>query len=737
MRAAVAIACALLCVSFAHAADLIAVAGSATRAWPAEAESVSFPATIQPETAVDVVDLALDGTSVTAGNFSASIDPRGYLVISVGGAAPRASGTYALVVRARNGTTTQLLTLTLTRPLAELRFGSGAVRIARTVYLPGVACVRPTALTLNNVARYAALTPSQTTWTADLHGSDNMNAGFVRIETPSLMAPSTNALAAVDVVGHPPLGTATATLRIASPQLASGAVEQTVEVVSRLSLWWLFFTIVAGIVAGHFCRVVLERVRLRADALLSANAERAALQELIQKTPDAKDAEALEESLRGLENDMSDPRKDAAAIVDAVKRATDAAQVVISAANSLRTTLTEKIAQRRAMLGPAEGHVPAIRVLIAESIKELDAQQQALASGETHRVERDLREIELSVRFDEALAAWSAEVGDALGNLGAWPEVPRIAEVAGDAGEKLKNLKGDDLRARLDAARQLATVLRTDLFGQGRRAIVKAAEAKLSSLNVDGAVIDAARAAAGAVEAWDGESAGEALDDLTVKLAHLRSALDAAAKAPPQETALHGEESVPPPPLPPVPPIDFLPSAAAGEAPLVARLVVDGSATVGQPLTFRIVPATARPLPPVARVDWIANEKNISTGTILTLHYVPQEAHFLGMTARIEFADGSAATAETSLDILSPRRFVSSDDLLAARRRAEWIQTAAAGLLITLGGLLIFKNAFFGTIEDLAGALLWGFGTDIGLAKVREMSLPLLQQTVPLKKSGS
>ena len=729
----------ILWAASAYAGEQMTLAGSATRALPPKGGSIYFPAKVEPQSTVDVVDITLDGAPIPTDNISASIDPRGFLVISLPNGAVREAGTYAVTVRARAGDNAQLLSVTLTRPAADLRFAPGIARINRTIYFPGMTCVSPLGLTLNNASRFAAVTPSQTTWKADLRSSDNTIVGRIRLDTPGEMRPLTNASTEVSVVGDPPLGTATAVVRITAPELSGGAIEQTVEVVSRLSLWWLFITIVLGIVAGYFCRVVLERIRLRADALVSASMESAYLHEQIRMTPDAEDVAALEDIVRELGRTMGDPRKSAEQIMTEAKTASDAAQTVTARANESRTKASQAINDLRSVLGVPETQIGPIAAAIGEALHTLDTEQQALAAGESHRVVRDMTTFaqKLGADLDELLAEWITEVRSALDRLGSWPALPAVGDTAAEIREKVTGLSDGDLRTRLDTARHIAALHRA-LFRKGRQAIVQSARSTLSSLPATSGEaatkITAARDAAEAVESWNTEPSGRALDDLLTAFGRLRSTLDdavTASAAHPSEKALSSGEQ-PPPSSPQQVDADIASAATVAENTAVARLVVTGSVLVGQPLSYRIVSATALPLPQIAQVTWTADGKTI-VGAAQTFRDTPSRPGLLSVIAHIRFADGSQTDAFEALEILPARRFALLDDLLATRRRAEWLQTAAAGMLITIGGFLIFKNAFVGTIEDLAGALLWGFGTDIGLARVREMSLPLLQKTVPSK----
>jgi hypothetical protein len=160
------------------------------------------------------------------------------------------------------------------------------------------------------------------------------------------------------------------------------------------------------------------------------------------------------------------------------------------------------------------------------------------------------------------------------------------------------------------------------------------------------------------------------------------------------------------------------------------RIVISGDAVVGQLLRFRVVP------PDVRSVDWSVNGAKQSSGPESTFAYVARSAETLAVTASIEREDRSRTSAEIRIEVIEAPAIESDAALAVQQRGAERVQTAVAALLIVLAGMLIFKGSFVGTFEDFVAALLWGFGTDVGLARVREISQPLLGRAVVFPGAG-
>jgi hypothetical protein len=92
----------------------------------------------------------------------------------------------------------------------------------------------------------------------------------------------------------------------------------------------------------------------------------------------------------------------------------------------------------------------------------------------------------------------------------------------------------------------------------------------------------------------------------------------------------------------------------------------------------------------------------------------------------VALASGERRAAERVLDVLPAFELPSIADQLATIRRADYLQTGVAGVIVAVIGYTIFAPTFVGGLLQLVAPFLWGFGADLGLAKVREYSQPLL-----------
>ncbi|GJG86810.1 hypothetical protein tb265_19910 [Gemmatimonadetes bacterium T265] len=112
-----------------------------------------------------------------------------------------------------------------------------------------------------------------------------------------------------------------------------------------------------------------------------------------------------------------------------------------------------------------------------------------------------------------------------------------------------------------------------------------------------------------------------------------------------------------------------------------------------------------------------------------TLRPAREGSLFLRAVARLA-PDGPDFTAERLVQVRDPL----GDPNTRKREadRAERHQTALVGVVTLLVGLLLFRNAFVGTPEQLVVPFLWGFLIDVSVAQLRTSSAPLLARTVPL-----
>jgi hypothetical protein len=723
----------LIAALFAHAADVLSISGSVTRVLPdTAAGEVRFPVTYAAAAppAVTLIEVLLDGAPASAEGWTASLGVDRFLRIAVAPDRARDAGTYGVVIRAQPATgDAQLLNVNVVRPAGELRFAFSPLRLSRTVYFWRIVDDVPDAVTLIASPRRGTVTPAQTLWSGDLRSSDTTIVGQVRISTPQRITAGTTVAAPLSVVGDPPLGTSTATVRIAAPQLAAGVVEQTVEVVSRLSSVWLLIVVALGIAVGHLVRHVLENRRLRSEALLSANSVRDDLQELARKTPDAEDLQNLQQILATLERVMRDHRSTPEQISAAAESAAVAAKEVIAMMNVIRAKSTERIAALRGVLGKPEGHVASIGAVVRDLLASIRSQEQSIAAGELRSVVRELDEIEGSLQETvyEALAQWTAELRSALTTFAAASSSPIVADSVANARALVDRVAdGVEIGPRLDTAKKLASVLRVNLFKTALHEITDEATRVLDQASAAGdkSAIAAAREQVNSVSSWHAEPAGEPLHQLMVDIQAMRSAVGSIPAAP-TEVALKFD-----------PAKTAAARAAAAAATTVitsrrtTRIIVSGPAVVGERLSCRLVSVDGQ-LDGVANVTWQVNGVVIASEGALSVAIDLREPKLLTINADTTFVDGSNDSTSVVLHVSPLMELQSTDLLIEITRRVQWIQTIVAGLLIALSGFVIFRAHFIGTPEDLLVVFLWGFGSDVGLARVRELSAPLQERKLP------
>jgi uncharacterized membrane protein len=74
---------------------------------------------------------------------------------------------------------------------------------------------------------------------------------------------------------------------------------------------------------------------------------------------------------------------------------------------------------------------------------------------------------------------------------------------------------------------------------------------------------------------------------------------------------------------------------------------------------------------------------------------------------------GAGAPYILRLEAMPERVQVTRARSLLQLATAKFLQTVFAGILIILAGYLLFEAKFIGTLSDVAGIFLWGFGLDI------------------------
>jgi hypothetical protein len=758
-------------IGAARGEERLTLSGAAERPLPDSDAPVvvEFPLTLSAAVKtvprLKVVSATLDGKQWQADGFRASVEilqaGAALLRVKVDPRQAREPGKYALTLLASSNdanAAAQLLTVTLTRAAGELRMTS-PLRIRRIVTIPWLsASVKPETATISEASRLVAVTPFDIRWRVDL-SDGNDPAGVLNITLPARLEAGKQYAVSLSAASVHGLGTANGTLTVRAPQLTSGTFEQAVEVKSRLSFFWLFLTLLIGIAGGVLVRTRAEKKRLRAGALLEASAQRKAIEDRIPRTPDAEDAEALKSELLALARVMADRSSTPEQIRAKAGEATTTANRIVTDANARHQQAVARLAQMKSAAGPSDQYAGEVAALVAGLHQRLSEIAKHIDAGQARTALARLDEVETSFKpkLRDALTRWSGEVTDALAEIGTWPDLPSGIDGARTALQALD--PAADPAASLAAAANLARALRYDVFGRTLRNIARVAETVAEEITkmkdrtktADDAIAEL-RARAGTVAAWQGDVAGEPLRDIASAVRSLRRAMkdmlaDAhaqlkvavpqaegeflAALAELKKSAREVRLGAQPAPQPGV----TIPYDTAAAPPPVSpaaefRIVISGDAVVGQLLRFRVVP------PDVRSVDWSVNGAKQSSGPESTFAYVARSAEAVAVTASIEREDRSRTSAEIRIEVIEAPAIESDAALAVQQRGAERVQTAVAALLIVLAGMLIFKGSFVGTFEDFVAALLWGFGTDVGLARVREISQPLLGRAVVFPGAG-
>jgi len=761
----------------ARADDPLAISGATERPIPESATTVTidFPlkvdASVTQPPRIDVVSVSLDGKQWPADGFTARVEilkaGAGLLRLTVDPAKVNEPGKYGLTLMSSPaeanppaGAISLLIPVTLTRAAGELRMTS-PLRVNRTIYLPWVwDCAKPHTASISEISRHAAVKPYGKEWRADL-SNGNTPAGHLTVTVSDRLDAGRQYAASLSAAGVDGLGAATGTLSIRAPQLSTGVFEQAVEVTSRVSLFWLFVTLLAGIAAGYAVRVRAEQKRLRAEALLDASPQRKAVQDLIARTAESDDSRLLFAALRPLEQKMADESATPEQIRAAAAQAKGAADKIVTDATTRMEQTKAKLAELKTTAGSPDQYADKVMELVAAITERLRNVENQLGDGQVRAAKKELEDIEndLARELPNALTQWRVDVRDALGRLGSWPDIATHQPSVDDAQAALKALNPtSDARTSLKAAAELTRHLRHDLFASGVRNIARLARKIADELqstsektHTDAGALAALRDAATKLEAGAGDIAvaGEVEslrkllgDTLSSAYTAVTQKTDVASLGEGQFLAVLKEMKkvvteqklkVVPGQHVPEPSVEFtadkadMPPPPAPEHPL--RIAVSGDAVAGEVLQFRVAPVDDASMPKIRSITWTI-DGTTATGTDATLVYTTTAAKSLSVRADVRFDDGSRAAATLTLEVLSPPIVPSVQELTRTRRSAENVQTTVAGLLIVLTGILIFKTSFVGTLDDFVAALLWGFGTDLGLARVREVSKPLLERTV-------
>ncbi|HEX9982283.1 MAG TPA: hypothetical protein VGF69_03385 [Thermoanaerobaculia bacterium] len=555
-----------------------------------------------------------------------------------------------------------------------------------------------------------------------------------------------------------PLGTLSGKFTVQDAQMAAPA-EVTVEVVSRLSRWWLFLLIVGSIFAGHLTRKVLEGRRTLGVARLAGTAARAQLAELaLSVKGDPAFAARADSALAALTRAMAG--NDHEAVKAAVDAALQQQTAIRQDYDKVAKEASELLRTLRLIFGETALQSGELLDAARDLASRLDTAEAALAAGNPTQARDTAKKVESAVttRVGPALATWRAGLGRLFDQLTRWPDVDvktltslrtRLDAMAAGTLDEVKAtfVSAADVNANLrpqiewfaSEAQRIVGEVRTALIAMNEPAVEEpvkllrnAAEPlpRLANLAVTNPV----------------EAAAQIRDARTALQAALRAAVPANQQAPAEieegrfAAAVAAVRKLRPTPRAPqvergggmTIALDDMAIADAAAAPPPAaqrdtlRIEIRGGS---MPIAGETLHLTAHVMEGDAEVRNAEIQWSVGGAfqTIApTFDYVPLDATPRLIKARTTVGNTSAEAilpiAPASAEIYDRSRIQSEIAKVTLR------QTFIAGLLITTVGYLLFEKTFIGTLPDLIGAVLWGFATDVTVAKVVEYAQPYTQK---------
>lgn len=608
----------------------------------------------------------------------------------------------------------------------------------------------------------------ETSGTSELHlapppaGAQLTDPAFGRVTlTPSndlakagLIPPGGEAQFDVGFDGRTQLGTTSGSLTVRGPELAGGAVSLPVELKVRGSRFWLFFLILAGLVAGYVLRTVLERKRTLDLALADAYAALRPLQNLQAQPLDPDEVPLLAGLRRSLDAAISDPAATDATVREAVTAFKTALEAKLKEMAERRSKAANALSDWSAPLGEAADQP----VAVAEKLQSLEAEirgaRDALHARLSKPAEDLVERIETHLKryVAPAIADWAGAASAAIERLPDWPELPaakaaqaRVATALAAAGAAVPTDESASFVALLRQSSSAMRAIRRELLGYRAQAVDRyALELQEAAKRVPDkpgladriAAADKIRLELAALAARPGDPPLADYADCEARLFRAWRELAADVAVKPDDPALARGEFLKvlaaaenrvlggdgePARFMVGPGLDGLPEV---DEALLGRFRIDApaSAWLGEQIQLTLVPLEPGIEVPET-VRWIFGTGALAGGPTIT--HQPATIGALTVQAVIGGTSGQAHIAFASIEVM--RRWDDGEAATAGNRarRIGLVQTAVSGLLIAGLGYGILGPAFVGTYDHLLAAFGWGFATDLGLAKAVELAAPL------------
>lgn len=667
------------------------------------------------------------------------------------------AGTYLVKIRIpRTGNfSASNVELTLTRLAGDLSIAT-PMRTERVVILPGlVECWYPRRWPLSASGQNIQPTASERVVT--FTGPDQKPIGAkLKLTLPRLIAAAKQNDVTLLTTTCFPLGTSTGKLTIEAPQLAK-PFETTLEVVSRVSRWWLLITIALSILIGHYARHALETRRLRGLARAAFDEQLEVLRRAAEGTVDPEFKQRIEVAVTEMERAAG---KKTAGLDEAVTNAKTKVGRIQEEMAAAQAQVETELRDLRAAIGNPATQLPPLRAALEELARDAEEAQTNLAAGQIGRAKISAAKLTAALphHLETARPRWR-EVGCGLVRVaGAWPESPandRLQQAGNTAAQTARVATFDEARAFVSSAASVTGDLRESLFAivSGARDVSSRIAKELAPFRSLPDVAAALGALAALVDAPMTTEAGalakEAKELRAAMTGALTSVLPQGTAAPPSiaegkfaqalADVLAVRSAQPLSDAKKAEPFlvssllaESTAAAPAAEASVIpATLALDGAAVAGRYVRVRLQVDDPSIAAASVVVTWYRDDRRLYTAPAgeLVLVYV---ADAQPAVIRAEITAGGRA-GKTSTRIV-PSLPIATDPSkwLAQSRWAEWKQTFVSGVFIVVIGYLIFADNFIGTLSQFVGAALWGFVVDVTLPKLIAYAQPVAGKAPPL-----
>jgi hypothetical protein len=761
-----------------HVKTVEILAGRELTLWPAEATvyEARIPVRVVPPDAIGgakfhTLAVSREGQMLDNRLVDIQVEDKGEvprLLLKAKLAGLQAAGAYTVKVQPGPGdpaAAPPLLEFILTRPAAELRL-IAPIKLERTVVFPCCSWWRPNGAVLAEASGKSYLKPAGRNWISELRGDGGIAAGRIELELPEMIGPGGQGEISVRTIEAPALGKSTGTLVVRSPQLAAQVFETAIEVTSRVHGLWLFVTVGIGIAVGYQVRTRYEQ-RLRDQQARVFAAER--LQSLETAISTAEDP-PLQRDLKATRQRLLEVWERSTVTPDELENAAKAAETQLAERlqrfSAEEAEIRTAIKNERTELGPPTRQPDDIVAILGDADKQLREIGIAVDQGRLEDAHQLLDNFRVTVQRNvmNSLTDARRQFANIVQNFGTWAETP-LQEAAQGIDAKLGELqqKGDK-KIILQSFPQIIADFRSRVFGTAVDAILRQAskiEAGLRTTNAP-ALTSPLDALGQAIRAVSEAQSSADYDSLPNCIQNLGNAIIGALRAAPRsesdqerffEAIANGRFQTAFNDLAQHLPVDPGRERRLGEGeeggaleaiaitpqpqfaevhvpvPLSWEIAIEPPtvAVAGRPILLRFqVLSSTPPVPELSRIRWYVNDLPAETDPA-SREFTLQDSQPGPSTIRVraETAGGDWREARLKLLVAPPEEAMALPDLVKKLKDTEMKSTVLSGALIAVLGYLLYRNQFVGDAADFAAAFFWGFSTDIGFAKVRELSTPL------------